>query len=61
MKYCAMAKSRKSIRLLLGIERSLSQKRIIKVNENIPIQPQKVHKVLSLYSYRTEQNGYKLT
>ena len=32
----------------MGIERSLSQKGIIKVYENIPIQPWQVYKVLSL-------------
>ena len=39
VKYCVMAISRNSNRFLMGIERSLSQKGIIKVYENIPIQP----------------------
>ena len=34
-----MAKSRNSNRFLMGIGKSLSQKGIIKVYENVPIQP----------------------
>ena len=39
VKYCVMAISRNSNRFLMGIEKSLSQKGIIKVYENIPVQP----------------------
>ena len=39
VKYCVMAKSRNSNRFLMGIGKSLSQKGIIKVYENVPIQP----------------------
>ena len=38
VKYCVMAISSNSNRFLMGIERSLSHKGIIKVYENIPIQ-----------------------
>ena len=48
VKYCVMAITSNNIRFLMGIERSLSQKGIIKVYENIPIQPMELHKVLSL-------------
>ena len=48
MKYCVLAIPRNINRFLMGIERSLPQKGIIKVYENIPIQPSQVHKVLSL-------------
>ena len=45
-----MAISRNSNRflMLMGIERILSQKVIIKISENIPLQPQQVRKVFSL-------------
>ena len=53
--YYGMVISRNSNRFLMGIERSLSQKRTIKKWENIPIQLQLVHNILSLkYSFRTE-------
>ena len=39
VKYCVMVISRNSNRFLTGIERNLSQKGIINVYENIPIQP----------------------
>ena len=39
VKYLVMAISRNSNRVLMGIEMSLFQKRIIKVYENIPFQP----------------------
>ena len=48
VKYCVMAITSNNIRFLMGIERSLSQKGIMKVYENILIQPLEVHKVLSL-------------
>ena len=48
VKYCVMAITSNNIRFLMGIERSLSQKGIMKVYENIPIQSLEVHKVLSL-------------
>ena len=48
VKYCVMAISRNRNRFLMGIERSLSQKEIIKVYGNIPIQLWEAHKVLSL-------------
>ena len=38
VKYCVMAVSRNSNHFLRGIERSLSQKGIIKVYENISVQ-----------------------
>ena len=53
--YYGMVISRNNNRFLMGIERSLSQKRTIKKWENIPIQLQLVHNILSLkYSFRTE-------
>ena len=39
VKYCVMAISRNSNCFLVGLERSLSQTGVIKVYENIPIQP----------------------
>ena len=48
IQYCVMAISRNSNRFLIRTERSLSQKGIIKVYKNIPIQLYQVHKVLSL-------------
>ena len=55
VKSCVMTIFRNSNCFLMGNERRLSQIGIIKVYENIPIQPQQVHKVLSLYYlFRTE-------
>ena len=39
VKYCVMAISSNSNRLLMGVGRSLSQKAVVKVYENISIQP----------------------
>ena len=49
-----MAISRNNNCFLMGIERSLSQKGIIKVYKNIPIQLQQVQKVL--YNIHSERN-----
>ena len=38
VKYCVMTISRNSNYFVMAIARSLSQKRIVKVHENIPIQ-----------------------
>ena len=46
--YYIMAISRNSNCFLMVIERGLSQRVIIKTKENVPIQPQQVHKVFSL-------------
>ena len=54
VKYCLMAISRTSNRFLIGIEKSLSQKGIIKVYENILIQPSQVHEVL--FNIHSERN-----
>ena len=48
VKYYIMAISRNSNCFLMVIERGLSQRVIIKTKENVPIQPQQVHKVFSL-------------
>ena len=50
-----MAIPRNSNRFLMGIERTLSQKGIIKVYENIPIEPYIFTKFF-LYNIHPEQN-----
>ena len=54
VKYCLMAISRTSNRFLIGIEKSLSQKGIIKVYETILIQPSQIHEVL--FNIHSERN-----
>ena len=50
--------SRNSNRFLMGIERTLSQRGIIKAYENIPIQPLQVHRVLyNIHSERNQTDG----
>ena len=41
-----MVISKNNNHFLIGIDKSLSKKGIIKVHETIPIQPEQVHKVL---------------
>ena len=50
-----MITSRNSNRFLIGTETSLSQKGIIKMKENIPIQPQQAHNFF-LYNIHPEKN-----
>ena len=52
-----MTISRASNRFLMGTERSLSQKGIIKIWKNIPVQSQQVHKVFFFIIFI--QNGIK--
>ena len=52
--YCVMAISKNNNCFLMGIARKLSQKEIIKLYQNIPIQPWQVHKK-NFYDIHSEQ------
>ena len=58
MKYCVMAISRNSNLFLMGIERSLSQKEIVIVYENIPVKPKEIHEIFFVIFI---ENGKKHT
>ena len=59
MKYCVMAISRNSNLFLMGIERSLSQKEIVIVYENIPVKSKEIHKIFLMIFIENEKKHTK--